>query len=314
MRLILFFIACLLSAPLARQEAFADNQLIAVILTRDHPRYQAVHDTFVERLVKADDRRVYVQTPNSDVLSLRNSARKAVAIGADVIVTYGASATQAAISESFSTPIIFADVFDPMVQGFVPDHFTPGKNVTGIRGDAPLQTLLKHFQSSTGATRLAALYQNGDAAADNQVESLRRVATKRGWQVFPRAVEAGLSSEEILALIPTGVEGIYCADSANLLKRIPALIEQALARGVPFISQVPGLAEFGALMVLETDPVEQGEKLAHYVNRRLEGCSLKDLPPERPRNVSLIINMKTAEALDIQVPFEVLSVTSRLIR
>jgi putative ABC transport system substrate-binding protein len=314
MRFVLLLVALLLSGNLLAQETLAAERLIAVILPRDLPRYQAVHEVFRATLAKTDDQRVYVQTPNKDMLSLRNSARKAVAIGADVIVTYGALATQAALSESYSTPVVYADVSDPMVQGFIPDQFTSGKNVTGIRGDAPIQTLLKHFQTTTGATRLSALYLQGDFAADNQVEALRRVAVKRGWQIYPQATQNTMSPKDILKLVPAGAEGIYCSDSAVFLKDARALINEALGKGIPIISQVPGLAEYGAFMVLETDPVEQGEKLAYFVNRILEGCPLKDLPPERPHNVSLVINLKTANALGIQVPFEVLSVTSRLIR
>ena len=315
MRFVLMTIAmCLLSGSLLAQASFAKDQLLAVILARDVPRFQSVHDVFMNHLTPKDGRKIYVQTPNNDMLSLRNSARKAVAIGADAIVTYGASATQAALSEAYSTPVIFADVYDPMVQGFVPDHFSPGKNVTGIRGDAPAQTLLKHFQTMTGATRLSALYQEDDVATDNQVEALRRALIKKGWQVFPQATGRSMTGADVVALVPEGVEGIYCAGGSNLAKIVPALISHAMARGIPVISQVPGLAEQGALMVLETDPAEQGEKLAYLVEQLLDGQSLKDLPPERPRNVSLVINLKTAESLGIQVPFEVLSVTSRLIR
>lgn len=314
MRLFFYLTGCLLFLALLSGTAYADERLVAVILTRDTPRYQAIHEAFAEKFGQPKGVKLYVQIPNGDILSLRNSARKAVAIGADAILTYGATATRAALAESYETPIFYADVIDPMVQGFIPDHFTPGKHVTGIRGDAPVQTLLKHFQAATGASCLCALYQKDEMSADNQVESLRRIAEKKGWEVLPRAFSRSMDATTIMGLVSGRCQGIYCADSLVLLNQAAELVHKASERKLPVISQIPGMAEEGAFMVLETDPAEQGGHIADYLLRFLHGATLEELPPERPRNVSLVINLKTAKQLDIKVPFEVLSVTSRIIR
>ncbi len=313
MRFYLLIILLVVNVILLPQQVRAEEHLIAVILTKDLPRYNSVHEVFISLLADSDTHKVYLQTPNEDLLSLRNSARKAVAIGADLIVTYGALATHAALSESFVTPVIYADVYDPLVQGFIPDQFTPGRNVTGIRGDGPIQTLLKHFTAATGATQLAALYHSGDMAAENQVDSLQRIAANKGLQVFPLAKEGSLTVSELFDKVPNGTGGIYCADSLRLLEEFSLIVDLATKQGVPVISRVSGLAEQGAFMVLETDPAEQGEKLAEYVNRLIQGCPLHELPPERPRNVGLVVNLKAAKILGIQVPFEVLSVASRVV-
>ena len=314
MRLYVYLIGCLLSLVLLSGAAYADERLVAVILTRDTPRYQAVHEVFIERFGQPKGVRLYVQQPNDDILSLRNSARKAVAIGAEAILTYGAAATRAALSESYGTPVFYADVIDPMVQGFIPDQFTPGKNVTGIRGDAPVQTLLKHFQTATGASRLCALYPKDEMSADNQVEALRRIAAKKGWDVLPKAFNRSMPASAILGLVPGKCLDIFCADSMVFLKQAKELVDEANKKKLPIISQIPGMAEEGAFMVLETDPAEQGTELANYLTRFLHGATIAELPPERPHDVSLVVNLKTAKQLDIKVPFEVLSVTNRIIR
>ena len=314
MRLFLLTILLLAKFVLLPGPGHAEERLIAVILAKGAPRYQFIHEAFMSHLVDSGGHKVYVQTPNGDVLSLRNSARKAVAIGAELIVTYGASATRAALAESFDTPVIYADVYDPMVQGIIPDQYTPGRNATGIRGDAPIQTLLKNFKTMTGASHIVALYQAGDKAGENLVDSLQRIAANKNLQIFMLAKEASSTAAELLEKMPDETDGIYCVLSHHLTEDLTPLLDLATKEKIPVVSRIPGLAEQGALMVLETDPVEQGEKLAEYVNHLIQGSPLKELPPERPRNVSLIVNMKTANTLDIQVPFEILSVTSRLIR
>jgi len=132
--------------------------------------------------------------------------------------------------------------------------------------------------------------------------------------VFPVALDGPLSPREILDREPQEAELLYCSCSIELLRDAPQWIPLAMQRQLPVISLAPGLAEQGALMVLESDPAEQGEVLAGYINRLLAGSRLQDLPPEHPRRVSLVVNLKTAGQLGIRVPFDVLAATSRLIR
>ena len=68
----------------------AEERLIAVVMANSNPRYQDIHTVFVENAQSfcANSCKIYVQTPNADVMSLRNSIRKAVALGAELIVTY----------------------------------------------------------------------------------------------------------------------------------------------------------------------------------------------------------------------------------
>ena len=82
----LIIMSCSFSGP---SRAVADERLIAVIMANSQPRYNQVHAAFVKNTEGFCDTncRIYVQTPNADTMSLRNSVRKAVALGAELIVT-----------------------------------------------------------------------------------------------------------------------------------------------------------------------------------------------------------------------------------
>ena len=173
----------LLSVP----EAIAlEERLIAVIMTDSHSRYQDVHSAFAEAVQPAcgSDCRIYVQTPHGDTMSLRNSVRKAVALGAELIVTYGPSATLAAQAESLSTTTLFADVYDPVALDLVSADKMTGHNMTGVRGDAPLQALLKYFLEATKANNLAVLYDDASPEANQQKIILQDYGVKRGAAVM----------------------------------------------------------------------------------------------------------------------------------
>ena len=97
---------------LAEPGAAADQCLISVIKPGNLSHLDLLHQKFSEQLLAASPCRIYLQSPNADDMSLRNSVRKAVAVGSDLIVTYGAAATLAAKFESDPVPVLFADVYE----------------------------------------------------------------------------------------------------------------------------------------------------------------------------------------------------------
>src|SRR5208283_4290884 len=101
--------------------AHAAGKLVVAVLTCDATRYREAHRTFVKTLTAngydQSNLDIIVQSPNLDPISWANSVRKAVAIGADIIVTYGAPATLAAMRETEDIPIVFVDVYGPVETG-----------------------------------------------------------------------------------------------------------------------------------------------------------------------------------------------------
>jgi putative ABC transport system substrate-binding protein len=95
---------------------------------------------------------------------------------------------------------------------------------------------------------------------------------------------------------------------------VQALLDYAAQARLPVISQVYGTADKGAFITLEADPEEQGELLAGIAARMLDGDMPEDVPLAMPRRVSLIINLKVAKQLGIEVPFPILLQTTRVIR
>jgi putative ABC transport system substrate-binding protein len=310
---IIFFCCGLLSAP----EAIAlEERLIAVIMTDSHPRYQDVHSAFTEALQPAcdSDCRIYVQTPNADTMSLRNSVRKAVALGAELIVTYGPSATLAAQAESLSTPTLFADVYDPVALNLVSADKMTGHNMTGVRGDAPLQALLKYFLEATKANLLAALYDDASPEAKLQKIILQDYGVKRGAEVMLFPVVDLKDHAAALQSIPEGVDGLFLANSEHSESYFERVIGFADERQIPVFTQRAGAAEAGAFMVLQTSAVEQGEKVAEMAKAILAGKKVEEMKMYKPRKVEFIVNLKVANRYNINIPFQTLSVVSRVVR
>ena len=294
----------------------AEERLIAVVLANSQQRYQDIHAVFVENSQSfcGDSCKIYVQTPNADIMSLRNSVRKAVALDADLIVTYGPSASLAAKAESPKVPTLFADVYNPEQLELVSAKSQTGRNMTGVRGDAPIQALFKYFIETIKPRKLAVLYDAKSPEGLLQKVALEYSGSKKNVTIVPLAIEGSHDHITPLNDLPEDVDSLFLANSEHTQSQLIQVLEFASSRQLPVITQRAGAAEAGAFMVLETSAVEQGEMLAEMAGQLFSGKKVSDMPVYKPHHVAFVVNLKVAKEYGIQVPFQTLSLASRVVR
>jgi len=298
--------------------ACAKEKFVAVVITGDLPRYKEAHEAFVKVLrtggLTEDKVKIYVQTPNPDPMSWINSIRKAVGVGADLIVTYGAPAALAAKKESRDVPVLFADVYDPVALGIVKDLAVPGGEITGVSGKTPLETLLKAFKEIRPTQKMGVLFTSDDKGSALQVEHLESLAKSGGFKLIKRDVKRADDAAAALEALAGQVDSLFLAESAVLNLALDDILPLAAQKGVPVLSQLPGACDKGGLISLETDPAEQGQLIAVHALQILAGKKAHTLPIFTPKKVSLVINLQTAEKLNLKVPFQALSMATRVIK
>jgi putative tryptophan/tyrosine transport system substrate-binding protein len=288
-------------------------------LTCDLPRYREAHRAFVKALVlKGYDQsnvEVITQTPNPDPISWANSIRKFNAIGADLIVTYGASATVAAMKEASDIPIVFADVYGPVEAGIAKSMASTGKNIAGISSKVPLVTLMKSAQELKQIRSLGVVYSSREEGSLVQLREARRLAAQSGATLHEVNLTAVTGTDAALAqLFSARVDCIYVTECTVGCRSFEKIVHRATELKIPVISQMPGAAHKGAVLSLEADPAEQGQVAADYAARVLGGKRPSQLPVATPRRVDLIVNLKMAKALELHVPFPVLSAATRVVK
>lgn len=309
----------LLFGGLGATTAHAKEQFVAVVITGDLPRYKEAHEAFVKVLrtggLTEEKVKIYVQTPNPDPMSWINSIRKAVGVGADLIVTYGAPASLAAKKESRNIPVLFADVYDPVALGIVKDLIVPGGEITGVSGKTPLETLIRAYGEIQPARKMGVLFSSDDKGSVLQVEQLEVLAGNHGFKILKQDVKRAEGVAEALNSLAAGqVDCLFAAESALLNLRMDDILNFSAQNRLPILSQTPGLSDKGALITLEADPSEQGQLIAVYALQILSGKKAHTLPVFTPKKVSLVINLKVAEKLGLKVPFQALSMATRVIK
>ena len=309
----------MLCAFLPASDSRAAGKLIAALLTCDLPRYREAHKSFVKALVlKGYDQsniEVITQTPNPDAISWSNSIRKFNAIGADVIVAYGTSATLAALRETSDIPVVYADVYGPVETGVAKSMDSSGRNIAGISSKVPLVTLIKTAMELKPIRSLGVVCATREEGSLLQLREARRIAAQSGMTLVETNLTglAGLDAA-LASLFAARVDCIYVSECTAGSRGFEKIVHRAGELKIPVISQMPGAALKGAVLSLEADPVEQGQVAADYVARILAGKKAFQLPVATPKRVDLIVNLKAAKSLDIHVPFPVLSAATRVLK
>lgn len=313
-----FLFVFLMVGILGPSPASAKDQFVAVVITGDLPRYREAHEAFVKVLEAGGlDRskvQIYVQTPNPDRMSWINSIRKAVGVGADLIVTYGAPVTLTAKKEAKGIPVLFADVYDPVGTGIVKALAVPGGEITGVSGKTPLVTLIKNYVEVKGTRNVGVLYSADDLGSVRQVEELEKLGSQYGFSVHKTDVASPNGIDKALTSLPAGIDTLFVTESPILHLVLDNIMTYASKKEMPVISQIPGLCDQGALMTLEADPSEQGQLAGVHALQILSGQKAHTLPVRTPKKVSLIINLKVAHEEGLTVPFQVLGMATRVIK
>lgn len=284
-------------------KAQAAEKTIGVIMSSDIPYYRAIHKSFTGELnskgIKAE---VVLQTPAPDSMAWVNAARKFGAIGADVIVTYGAPATIAAASETSNIPVIFAGVYDLGSLG------VKGGKVTGITSKVSIAGLLKNLKSITNFSTLGVIYNSSEKDTVKVADEVERL----GGQFSFKATKITIKGPGDISKIK-GVDAILIT-SCVAMDSVGEIVSVARIQKIPTSALIGGGEERGIVLTLSADPVEQGREAADIVERIIKGESPTAIPVEGPKKIQLIVNLKEATALGLKVPFDILSAATRVIK
>lgn len=298
--------------------AYCAEKVVGVIMTADLPRYREAHKYFVKAMARHgyDNSRIEIimQTPNPDPISWANSARKLEALGSDVIVAYGAPATLAVLREVSNTPVVFSDVYDPIETGISRSMSSSGRNYCGISAKVPIITLIKAVQDIREIKNVGVLYSSKEAGSVAQLKEMKRAAAQLGLSVQDANVTSARQLDTALTSLLESVDCVYVSESAVVSRGFERIVQKAAAHKVPVISQVPDAAEKGAVVSLEISQAEQGAVAGEYAADILKGRKPASFSIASPKKVDLVVNMKAAKALGMNVPFQVLSAATKVIK
>ena len=237
---------------------------------------------------------------------IRKDAMELVALAPDVILATGTPVTSALQQAGLSVPIVFAQVPDPVANGFVASLARPGGNTTGFTtydyaASAKWVEILKEV--APGVRRTAVLRDPTIASGIGQLGAVLAVAPSLGMELSPIGVrDAGEIDRAITAFAREPNGGLIVLASPLSIVQRELIITLAARHRLPAVYGLRFFAIDGGLISYGPDSVEPYRRAAGYVDRILKGEKPADLPVQTPTKYDLVINAKTAKALGLEVP------------
>jgi putative ABC transport system substrate-binding protein len=250
---------------------------------------------------------------------VRGDAKELVALKPDLIVCETTPTLKAVADQTLTIPIVFVSVTDPVSGGFVADLARPGGNITGFTNfEATMGgkwiELLKKIVPAT--TRVGVIF-NPDTAPGGGgffLKSVEASAPSLAAKVISCPVHSDAEIES--AVIDLGHEpggGLIVMLDVFAAVHRPTIISQALASRVPTIFPWRFGATDGGLVSYGVDVADLHRRAAAYVDRILKGTKPADLPVQQPTKFELVINLKTAKALGIEISPTLLATADEII-
>ena len=237
---------------------------------------------------------------------IRKHAEELAALTPDVILSHGTSTVGPLLQATRTVPIVFPVISDPIGSGFVESLARPGGNVTGFTTfeyglSAKWLELLKEM--APGVTRAAVLRDAANPAGIGQFGAIQSVAPSLGVEVNPINLRDAAEIERtVTAFSRSASGGVIVTASALAVIYRDLIIRLAAHHRLPVVYFERFFVTAGGLISYGADQIDQYRRAAGYVDRILRGEKPGDLPVQAPTNYELVVNLKTAKALGLEVP------------
>jgi putative ABC transport system substrate-binding protein len=241
---------------------------------------------------------------------IRKYAAELVALAPDVILAAGGQGMRPLLDLTTTVPIVF-DALDPVGAGFVASLARPGGNATGFGAiefgmSGKWLELLK--QIAPHITRVAVLRDPNNIASVGQFSALQAVAPSFGVELSPVDVrDAGAIQRGLAAFARGSNDGLILTASPTSDLHRDLVIALAARHRLPTVYPFRYFVIDGGLICYGPDRLESYRRAAGYVDRILKGEKPADLPVQSPTKYEVVINLKTAKALGLDVPPTVLT-------
>jgi ABC-type uncharacterized transport system substrate-binding protein len=289
---------------------------VLMAIAADDPEAQARLTAFVQGLQQlgwtvGQNVRVDYRWGGSNADDLRKYAAELVALAPDVILAHSSASVAPLLWATRTVPLVFTIVADPVGAGFVESLARPGGNATGFTNfeysiAGKWLELLKEI--APGVTRAAVLRESAIAAGPGQLGAIQALAQSLGVELRPVDVrDAGEIERAITAFARGSNGGLIVTGSPAAVFHRGVIVALAARHRLPAVYNTRFYATGGGLISYGPDFVDQFRRAAGYVDRILKGENPADLPVQAPTKYELVINLKTAKALGLEVPSTLLA-------
>jgi len=250
--------------------------------------------------------RIDIRWATTNDAEIRKQAAELVALAPDVILAAGDSTMPSLLQATRTVPIVFPVSTDPVGAGYVDNLARPGGNTTGFMLfeysiSGKWLELLKEI--APNVTRAAVIRDATISSGMAQFGAIQAVAPSLHMEVIPVNMrDAGEIEQSVKTFARSPNGGLVLASSAATIRYRDLIISLAARHKLPAVYWERFFVAAGGLISFGPELIENYRHAAGYVDRILKGAKPADLPVQAPNKYELVINLKTAKALGLNVP------------
>ena len=274
------------------------------------PNMKAVHSSLrALGYVEGSDLIVFYRYAEGDPERLAALATALVQEKPDLLLALGGDVAPYAVQATTTIPIVFLSSADPVQLGLVASLSRPTTNATGVTlllDDTASKRLELLKEIAPSVHRIAFLW-NPDHP-DNEVQEAQRAAQSLNVQLRLIEMRGAADLDTALqAMTGAGCDALYVVSSRQTVLNLPRIIEFTTRNRLPLVGGWGAWAVSGGLLSYGPNVDEMIRRLATYIDRVVKGAKPADLPVQQPTKFELLINAKTAKALGLAIPAQILA-------
>jgi len=259
---------------------------------------------------------VEVRYADGNVQRLDALASELARLDVDVIVTFTTPAAQAAKKATDRIPIVMAGSAAPVELGLINSLAHPGGNVTGLTNspgaDFPVKQLQLLKEAAPKSSRVAVLMTSSNSAEALGFKAMQDAAPALGVTVVRFLVDSR-AEIDLPGLAETHADALYAFPNATNWAHLNAILAYAAMNRLPAVSGDREWVEAGGLISYWTDWLDLRRRAADFVDKIIRDAKPGDLPVEQPMKFELVVSLKTAKVLGLEIPPSILARANEVI-
>ncbi len=292
---------------------------LGIIQIVEHPALDAARKGFLEAMKaggyeEGKNLQVDFQNAQGDQSTLQNIARKFAQDKKDLILAIATPSAMAMANETQEIPILITAVTDPVAAKLVNSMEKPGTNVTGTTDMNPIKEQLELLQQLVpGAKKVGVIYNSSEVNSQVQVKIVKEEAVGLGLTVIEAPVTASNEVVQAAQSLVGKVEAIYIPTDNTVVASVAGVLQVAEQHKIPVIAGESNTVEAGALGTIGIDYYKLGEQTGQMALRVLKGEKPQDMPIEKQKDLSIVLNARAAQAFGVTIPEDLKKRASKII-
>ena len=248
------------------------------------------------------------QNAQADQSNLQNIAARFVSNDSTILFAIATPAAQTLAAATKTIPIVATAVTNFEVAKLVASNEKPGGNVTGVSDINPVAeqfALLMKF--APDAKAIGTIYNSSEINSTYQIELLKKAASAAGVEVVEASVSSVNDIQQAVASLKGKVGGLYLPTDNIIASAVPVLMKSVFEAGIPTVAGEGGMVRAGILASIAVDYYTLGKMTGAMGADILDGKKKPaDMPIQSQKAEKVLVNLKTAETMGIQIPEDIL--------